>query len=106
MGELITSQSVLTCPHGGAVAFTPSCTSLLVDGNPTVTVNDAATVTGCPQDDPCTTIQWNFQGGLLVVNPGVELVIFPEASACLTAGGTDAGPPVVQQGLGGAAVGV
>jgi len=83
MGEAITSASVLTCPHGGAVSVSPS-SGLVVDGAPAASVEDQAPISGCPQEDPCVTVQWARTGVLLVDN--VEIALFPELSSCITAG--------------------
>jgi hypothetical protein len=101
MGEAITSASVLTCPHGGAVSVSPS-SGLVVDRALAASVEDQASISGCPEADPCVTAQWARTGVLLVDN--VEIAMFPELSSCITFGGVNAGVPVVAQGTGGAIV--
>jgi hypothetical protein len=101
MGEAITSASVLTCPHGGTVLVSPS-SGLVVDGALAASVEDQASISGCPEADPCLSVQWASSGVLLV--GGVEIVMFAELSSCLTAGGANSGAPIVTQGIGGAIV--
>ena len=102
MGEALTAQSQLTCPHGGSVSLSAG-SALLIDGMPAVAVTDQATVEGCGEEDSCATVQWG-QCGLLIVD-GVEVVTATDASSCITAAGSDGGPPVVQSGCGGTLVG-
>lgn len=65
-GRLLTTASQLQCPHGGIVTLTSS--GKVNAGNaPVVTVNDAATISGCPFQipaapspipSPCVKVQW------------------------------------------------
>jgi hypothetical protein len=101
MGEAITNASVLTCPHGGTVTITPT-SGLLIDESAAAAVTDEASISGCPEADPCTSVQWATSGVLVV--GGQEIAMFPELSSCITAGGANTGPPIVSTGLGGAIV--
>ena len=101
MGEAITTMSVITCPHGGTVTVTPT-SGLLIDGFPAASVTDQASISGCPEADPCTSVGWATEGVLVV--GGQEIAMFPELSACVTVGGANSGPPIVTAGLGGVIV--
>jgi hypothetical protein len=101
MGEAITTMSVLTCPHGGQVSVTPT-SGLVVDGAAAASVTDQASISSCPQADPCVSVQWATSGLLLV--GGQEIAMFHELSSCITAGGANNGPPLLTAGTGGVVV--
>jgi hypothetical protein len=54
MPAVLTTASQLRCMHGAQLTVPPSQASLKVDGSPVLLVTDlmAATVTGCPNNDP------------------------------------------------------
>jgi hypothetical protein len=101
MGEIVTSASALTCPHGGTVTLTASA-PLVIDGQRAVGATDAASIDGCSEADPCRSITWGSQGGEVVAG-GIEVVAYPESAVCMAESGAEAGPPVVTTGNGGAA---
>lgn len=57
MGDLLTSASVLGCPHGGMVTVEPS-SSATIDGDTVVLESDDFAVDGCFSDPPCVVVAW------------------------------------------------
>jgi hypothetical protein len=61
-GGLLTAQTVMTCPHGGAVVAIPNSPQVSMGGAPAVYATDTYLVAGCPfapvVPQPCTTVQW------------------------------------------------
>jgi hypothetical protein len=63
MSSLLTTSSVLMCPHGGTVMATSSNTRAKA-GEFILRMSDTFTITGCPftlpgpTPHPCMTVQW------------------------------------------------
>lgn len=76
---IVTSTSVVLCPHGGPATLIPSITSVLVEGAPPILLDDPCFIAGCVftlpggVPSPCLTIQWltgtacSLVGNLIVV---------------------------------------
>jgi hypothetical protein len=63
MGGLLTSSSVLMCPHGGTVQIVTTDTRVQAGGDFVVRSSDTFMVVGCPLTigtvyHPCTTVTW------------------------------------------------
>jgi hypothetical protein len=66
MGALLTTASVLMCPHGGTVTAITSNTQTTAGEAPLVCATDTFTIAGCPfqlpgapaTPSPCMTVQW------------------------------------------------
>ena len=63
MGALLTTQSTLQCPHGGAVQASSSNTRARADGAAILRAGDTFTISGCPfvlasVAHPCVRVQW------------------------------------------------
>lgn len=66
MGALLTTASMLMCPHGGTVSAITSNTQATAGGSPLVRGTDTFTIAGCPFTlpgpppipSPCMTVQW------------------------------------------------
>ena len=64
MGALLTTASMMMCPHGGTVTAISSNTQATAGGSPLVRASDTFTIAGCPftlppaVPSPCTTVQW------------------------------------------------
>ena len=66
MGALLTTASMLMCPHGGTVSAISSNTKATAGGSPLVRSTDTFTIAGCPFQlpgtppipSPCMTVQW------------------------------------------------
>ena len=64
MGGLLTTASILMCPHGGTVTAVSSNTRATAGGAPLVRASDTFIIAGCPftlpsaTPSPCVTVQW------------------------------------------------
>jgi hypothetical protein len=64
MAALLTSSSVLMCPHGGTVSSTTSNTKVKAAGDFVLCQADTFTIAGCPftlppgTPHPCVQVQW------------------------------------------------
>ena len=64
MGALLTTASILMCPHGGTVTAISSNTQATAGGSPLVRGSDTFIIAGCPftlpgpVPSPCMTVQW------------------------------------------------
>lgn len=91
-GNLVRGDAVVTCPHGGrVVAAAPPGHAVRLDGTPPASA-DIGTVTGCPHDSPCTTIQWTPDGDGVLVD-GVPVLLDTTAGQCFDARAVPQGPP-------------
>ena len=62
-GTILTTASVLICPHGGSVQAITSNVQVLAAGAPVLRSSDTFVVAGCPfvigvKPSPCLTVQW------------------------------------------------
>ena len=64
MGQLLTTGSVITCPHGGKVMAAAANARVKLGGEQVVLATDTFTVAGCPfapvVPHPCTRVQWQL----------------------------------------------
>ena len=63
MPGLLTTASVLMCPHGGTVTISSSNSKATAGGSPLVVANDTFTIAGCPfppsgPPHPCASVKW------------------------------------------------
>jgi hypothetical protein len=63
MPGLLTSSSVMMCPHGGTVSVITSNTRVMAAGDPVLRASDTFLVAGCPfvigiVPNPCVQVQW------------------------------------------------
>jgi hypothetical protein len=63
MANLLTTTSVLMCPHGGTVTVTTQNSQVMTAGSPLVRASDTYVITGCslaslPTPSPCVQIKW------------------------------------------------
>ncbi len=99
MPGLLTTASVLMCPHGGTVQATPSSTAVQFAGAPGVTASDTFVVAGCPfvigvVPSPCVSVQWVQPAEMSSVGGNPALT---EASVglCLAATQAPQGPVMI-----------
>ncbi|MEV7084828.1 hypothetical protein AB0O07_02800 [Streptomyces sp. NPDC093085] len=104
-GNLITTGSTISCPHGGRVAAVSGtasgATGVRVDGALLPAPGDAFRVTGCPHTvggvpDPCLSVRWmpvRSKGVVLV--DGEPLLSDATAALCLNAALVPQGAPAV-----------
>jgi hypothetical protein len=64
MGALLTTASMMMCPHGGTITAISSNTQATAGGSPLVRASDTFIIAGCPftlpaaVPSPCMTVQW------------------------------------------------
>lgn len=99
MPNLLTTASVLTCPHGGTVQATPSSTAVQAGGAPVVTAADTFLVAGCSFNvsgapSPCVTVQW-VQTAMQSTTGGSPTLTQASVGLCLAATQAPQGPVVI-----------
>lgn len=64
MGQLLTTATVMMCPHGGTVTAITSNTKALAGGAPILRPSDTFLVAGCPfapvSPHPCVVVEWQM----------------------------------------------
>jgi hypothetical protein len=99
-GFILTSASVILCPHGGMVMHVPSGGAReLINGVPIMLLNDFYPVAGCPNSvggaySPCIRVMWVTASTSRLVN-GIPVLIHTSTGLCLGASGTTQGAPIV-----------
>jgi hypothetical protein len=76
MPALLTSASIMMCPHGGTVSAVPG-QSRAIAGSPILRASDTCLIAGCPffigtVASPCVSVQWVQSGR---VRSGGEFVL-------------------------------
>lgn len=99
---ILTTASVLTCPHGGQVSLSTSNSQLTIEGSPALVLSDRHSVSGCPftlpnaKPQPCVSVQW-LVGASRSQAGGVPLLLQSSVGLCLSAEQIPQGPPTVVQ---------
>lgn len=64
MGQLLTTATVMMCPHGGTVSAITTNTKVTAGGAPVVRPSDTFLVAGCAfapvAPHPCMTVEWQM----------------------------------------------
>jgi hypothetical protein len=99
MPGLLTTASVMMCPHGGTVQATPASAALQAGGAPVLNANDAFMIVGCSFNvsgapSPCVTVQW-IQPAAQSTRGGVPTLTLASQGLCLAATQAPQGPVVV-----------
>jgi hypothetical protein len=96
---LLTTASVLMCPHGGTVQAIPSGGGVLAEGAPLVTAADTFLIAGCPffigpAPSPCMSVQWvqPAANSTLAGNPTLTM---SSVGLCLAATQAPQGPVMI-----------
>lgn len=99
MSGMLTTATVMMCPHGGMVQAIPSSTAVQFGGAPVVTAADTFMIAGCPfvialVPSPCLSVQWVSPALQSQVNSNPTLT---EASVglCLAATQAPQGPVTI-----------
>jgi hypothetical protein len=63
MANLLTTASVMMCPHGGTVSVTSQNSQVMMAGTPLVRASDTFLIAGCslaslPTPSPCLQVKW------------------------------------------------
>jgi hypothetical protein len=64
MGNFLTTDAVMMCPHGGQATIASTNTRVLADGAPILRSSDSFVIAGCTLNisgspHPCVTIKWS-----------------------------------------------
>jgi hypothetical protein len=99
MPPVLSSASVLTCPHAGHVTHTPSQARVVVVGAPALTQADTNMVAGCPftlpaKPSPCVTVRWTV-AAVRVTAGGLPLLLQSSVGLCSSPEQAPQGPPLV-----------
>ena len=65
MGQLLNTNTMMQCPHGGMVSVVTSNQRAMADGAPIVRADDVYTIAGCPftvssSPHPCVRVEWTL----------------------------------------------
>lgn len=94
-GPMLTSASIVRCPHGGVAILLSATSRVLVAGSPILSVADQAIVTGCANTPaPCAKIDW-LQGSARVLASGAPVVTEQSVGQAVTANRVPGGSPIV-----------
>ncbi len=95
-GPVVTTASVVTCPHAGPVQIVSSNARVLAAA-PIATLADQFMVSGCafttPPPLPCIKVQWTVGSTRVLIN-GQPAVLQTGVGMTISATGTS-GPPIV-----------
>ena len=103
MVPILTTASIVQCPHAGSVQLSTSNTLASVDGAPMLLVTDLHTVSGCPfqvpigtgtKPQPCVTVMWQVGATQTNVN-STPVLLQTSVGLCFSADQIPQGPPVV-----------
>ena len=102
MAEVLTTASVMQCPHGGSVSVVCSNTRMKADGAYTLRSTDTFTIAGCPftlpagAPHPCVRIQWMVTAmrSKVVSN---QVLAKDSVGMCLAADSMPQGTVLIQQ---------
>jgi hypothetical protein len=99
MSGILTTQTVMMCPHGGTVQVVPSTTNVLTIGGPVVTAADTFIVAGCPfvigvVPNPCVSVQW-VQPAIKSNLAGNPTLTAASIGLCLSAAQSPQGPVMI-----------
>lgn len=101
MGALLTTDSVLTCPHGGRVSAIPSAGRVRFGGAAVVLATDTFLVTGCPfapvVPHPCVLVQWQAPAARSNSTAAPTLTL-DSLGFCLAADGAVQGSALIHSG--------
>ena len=99
-GALLTTQTVMLCPHGGHVQAVTTNTAATIDGAPLLLAADHLPVVGCafalpgPKPSPCVRVRWLRGSGTTTVQ-GRAVLTAASVGLCESAEGAPQGPPVL-----------
>ncbi|MFO0608227.1 MAG: hypothetical protein U0324_33990 [Polyangiales bacterium] len=100
VSDLLTVASVLTCPHGGALALATSNVSLECGDGFALVESDVHAVVGCPftlpgpKASPCVKVSWSGGSASLDAD-GVAVLTRASVGRCESAEGAPQGSALV-----------
>jgi hypothetical protein len=99
MGEMLTTNSTILCPHGGKAVLVTSNTKVFSRGAPVLLETDVHPVAGCPftlgpKYSPCIRITWKA-GQTDTLADGVPVLCVTSIGTCYNAEGAPQGIAVI-----------
>ncbi len=99
MPGMLTTASVMMCPHGGMVQASPSSSQLQVGGASVLTAADTFIIAGCPflivlVPHPCVSINW-VQPATRGSRGGAPVLTQASLGLCVAADMAVQGPVVI-----------
>lgn len=100
MAHAFTSDTTMTCPHGGTVEITSSNTAVTTNDASILTMSDTFTVSGCaftlpgPKPSPCVRVQWVVPDLFVTINQ-VPSLSRSSVGICFSADSIPQGPPTI-----------
>ncbi len=96
---LLTTDSVILCPHGGIVTHVPTTfTTYRVQGRRPMLMTDEYLIAGCTGTGGpmggCFRIQW-VTGSTMLIVKGVPVLTQSSVGICLTSAGVASGPAII-----------
>ena len=99
---ILTTNSTLSCPHGGTVNLQTSNVDMKIQDAPALLVTDVHTVAGCPftlpgpTSSPCVTVRWSVGATQTNVH-GTAVLLQNSVGLCYSALQAPQGPPMISQ---------
>ena len=89
MANLLTTASMMMCPHGGSVSVITQNTQATAGGSPLIRASDTFVIAGCslaglPTPSPCLQVQWIEFG--LKVKAGGDYVLGEDSTGLCVSG--------------------
>ena len=91
-GYIVTTASVIQCPHGGTASIPHVLESVLIDGQPAAVADAVGGVAGCPFQPACRQITWIVDDAALRVD-GRPLLTTGTVGMCESGEGDANGAP-------------
>lgn len=98
-GNLLTTASMITCPHGGIATLITSNLKVNATSSPVLLETDVHVVAGCPftigpKYSPCIRIEWSAGAGKVTANQ-VALLVQSSIGKCLSPEGAIQGTAII-----------
>ena len=91
-GYIVTTASVIQCPHGGTALLVDALERVLVDGHPAAVADTTDSVAGCPNQPACHHITWTVDDAAVCID-GRPLLTTGTVGVCQSGDGDVNGPP-------------
>ncbi len=101
MGDYLTANSALMCPHGGMVSPIPANSTITLGGEPIVLASDTFPIAACTfatpatGPHPCVLVQW-IVTALRGAADGAQPLTTDSTGLCVAADAAVQGPVMIQ----------
>lgn len=98
-GQILTTSSIVMCPHGGQAQLLTANTRVFAEGSPTLLETDVHPVVGCPftigpKYSPCIRIQW-VAGSTRMNVSQTPVLVRSSVGTCFNAEGAPQGVAII-----------